>query len=124
MLLEQLINELYYRINGTKIKVRRVQSKRRFESLLLSTFRPTKKVVGRVKNMTFEIYTNDHNPPHFHVKADNYKAKFRIVDPIKLDGDMPTFMIKIILSWANTHQDRLIKIWNESRPYIIEKKAE
>ncbi len=40
----------------------------------------TKEQVGRIGNMRIAIYTNDHNPPHFHVYSNDRKidAKFRI----------------------------------------------
>lgn len=39
-----------------------------------------KELVGRIRNLKIEIYSNDHNPPHFHVKSPDKSidATFRL----------------------------------------------
>jgi hypothetical protein len=126
-ILEVIVDELFNRLNGTRHQrlntVRKKTKKiRTIRFIMHSDFRPTKRVVGRVKNMIFEIYTNDHNPPHFHVRADRYETKFRIESPIiMIGGKIPMHMQSVIISWAKEKQDYLLQVWNESRPRIVEK---
>lgn len=128
-ILNLIVDQLYDRLNGTKrhrhTKALRIKNRSHLNiSLVMKTdFRPTKRVVGRVKNMIFEIYTNDHNPPHFHVTVDRYEAKFRIDNPEIIGGKVPLHMQTAILSWAREHQELLMVIWNESRPRIIQKSS-
>ncbi|SDO14903.1 protein of unknown function [Paenibacillus sp. yr247] len=125
-LLEVIVDDLFNRLNGTKrqrLKIARKKANPSISLIMKTEFRPTKRVVGRVKNMIFEIYTNDHNPPHFHVTADRYEAKFRIENPILIGGKIPIHSQTVILRWARENQDYLIRVWHECRPRIIEKSS-
>lgn len=60
-----------------------------------------KQEVGRVNNMICQIYSSEHNPPHFHViKKDNsVNAKFFIKDGKFMSGKIGTKDIKRIEAW-------------------------
>ena len=47
-----------------------------------------KELVGRIRNMKIEIYSNDHNPPHFHVKSSDKSidATFRLDNCSIIEG--------------------------------------
>jgi hypothetical protein len=49
-----------------------------------------KKLVGRVRNMKIEIYSNDHNPPHFHIKSNDQSinATFRLDNGELINGNI------------------------------------
>lgn len=47
-----------------------------------------KALVATYMGLSFHVYANDHNPPHFHVKGQNCDASFRISDGSLLKGKM------------------------------------
>jgi hypothetical protein len=127
-LLEVIVDDLFHRLNGRrtrrKVIIRKTRNTRNtYRSVMVCNYRPTKKVVGKVRNMIFEIYTNDHNPPHFHVTADGSQAKYRIENPVRLGGSLPRHLETIVIRWARENEARLMHVWHESQPRIIEKTA-
>jgi len=57
-------------------------------------------------------FKNEHNPPHFHVKYNEYLASFSILDLRMLDGKLPSRVKNMVLEWADLHRDELMKNWN------------
>ncbi len=74
-----------------------------------------KELVGQVRNIRIEMYPNDHNPPHFHVKTKcgTIDAKFKLVDCSLLSGDVNRKDFKRIKAFHNDFQEELWKYWNE-----------
>jgi len=75
----------------------------------------TKERVGTIRNMKILIYSNDHNPPHFHVISNDnsVNAKFTIDSCQLLSGNIENKDIKRIEAF---HKDPktiivLTKIW-------------
>ena len=57
------------------------------------------------------MYFNDHNPPHFHVRNESYRAIIAI-DPLQLrDGRLPPRVLGLVLEWAALHRDDLRRNW-------------
>ena len=57
---------------------------------------------------------NDHNPPHFHAKYQDYEV---IVD-IRTDsvtGKMPRRALNLIWTWLDQHQEELLVDWERAR---------
>jgi len=47
------------------------------------------------------MYFNDHNPPHFHVQYNDYRAILDIEEKlIILDGKLPPRVHGLIVEWA------------------------
>jgi hypothetical protein len=56
----------------------------------------------------------EHNPPHFHAYYNEFKA---IVDIRKceiIQGNLPKKQGKIVLAWAEIHQEELLADWQLS----------
>ena len=66
-------------------------------------------------NLKFEIFSNEHPPPHFRVTYQGETANFRIDNGEKINGGLKLFK-KNVKSWHSQNKDRLISIWNETRP--------
>ena len=65
------------------------------------------------------MYYKEHNPPHFHVKYNEYKAIFTIDDLKMIEGDLPKRVVSLVLEWAFAHREELIEDWNlavENKP--------
>lgn len=78
-----------------------------------------KELVARIRNLKIEIYSNDHNPPHFHVKtSDNsVDAVFRLDNCQLIKGDLKGKDRKRIEKFfedENT-KDLMKEMWNKSK---------
>jgi len=47
-----------------------------------------RQLVDRINGLKIEIYSNEHPPPHFHVKSPNVNASFSIESCEKLEGSI------------------------------------
>lgn len=65
--------------------------------------------------MKFEIFSDEHPPPHFRVKVGGQMAVYRISDCELLDGDLVDYFHNV-KRWHLKNKGLLIKIWNETRP--------
>lgn len=78
-----------------------------------------KERVGTINNMQIVIYSNDHNPPHFHVmsKDKSIDAKFTIADCTYLGGQIGTKDIKRIQAFHADMKTQVVMkmIWNKKK---------
>lgn len=76
-----------------------------------------KERVEKIGDLEVLIYSNDHNPPHFHVKTRdrNIDAKFLIETGEYMSGEIDPKNLKIIQAFYNSPKARiiLINIWNK-----------
>lgn len=56
------------------------------------------------------MYMNEHNPPHFHVWYEDYKAIITIEDGI-ITGSLPRRALNLVYEWLDLHQDELLDNW-------------
>ena len=57
----------------------------------------------------------EHNPPHFHVEYNEFKASLTI-EPLALtEGKLPPRVHSLVIEWASEHQAKLLENWNELR---------
>ena len=75
-----------------------------------------KELVARVNGLKIEIYSNEHPPPHFHVKAPNINASFCIESCNKLKGEISSKDLSKVKYWFKHSKSLLIDIWNSTRP--------
>jgi Icc-related predicted phosphoesterase len=90
------------------------------EELLLDPYLIKKQRVEKIKDLEVLIYTNDHNPPHFHVKSIDKKidAKFLIETGEFMSGEIDTKSKKVIKAFYNGPKGKIIMqmIWNKRSP--------
>jgi hypothetical protein len=55
---------------------------------------------------------DEHPPAHFHVYYAEYKAVVDINTCEVIKGNLPKKQTKIVLAWAELHQEELQKNWN------------
>jgi len=75
-----------------------------------------RQLVARVNGLRIEIYSNEHPPPHFHVKSPNVDASFTIDDCTKLSGTISSNDYRKIKYWHEHAKSILIERWNSTRP--------
>lgn len=75
-----------------------------------------KQLVAKVNGLKIEIYSNEHPPPHFHVKSPNVNASFDIENCELLEGEVDGKDRKKIQFWHKHAKPLLIEAWNSTRP--------
>lgn len=76
----------------------------------------SRKLIERVEGMKIEIYPNDHNPPHFHVRGPGVDAKLSIEDGSLIKGKISSKDLKKIQYFYKFRRSQLIQDWNSLRP--------
>ena len=68
-------------------------------------------VISRFLGIIIAMYYQDHNPPHFHVRYNEYRASVSINDLALLDGKLPPKVLGLVIEWASQHQQELMEDW-------------
>ncbi len=67
--------------------------------------------ISRFLGIVITMYFNDHNPPHFHVRYEDFRAIVGI-DPLELrEGEVPPRVFGLVMEWAELHQVELRENW-------------
>ena len=66
----------------------------------------------RFLGISIMMYFDDHNPPHFHVKYNEYRALIAIVELKVLEGHLPARILGLVVEWAELHKVELLKNWD------------
>ena len=65
----------------------------------------------------------EHPPPHFHVYYAEYIATVDVPTCELIEGNLPRKQIKLVLAWAELHQEELTNDWglvmNGEEPFKI-----
>ena len=69
------------------------------------------------------MYMSEHNPPHFHVWYESYKAIITIKDGI-ITGSLPRRALNLVYEWLDIHKDELLDNWNRLANYETPLKIE
>jgi len=67
--------------------------------------------ISRFYGIIISLFYNEHNPPHFHIRYDSFKAVIRIRDFQLLEGRLPPRALGLVTEWAARHQNELIAGW-------------
>ena len=54
----------------------------------------------------------EHPPPHFHAYFAEHNATIDIQSCELCKGSLPKKQLKLVLAWAELHQEELMKDWN------------
>jgi hypothetical protein len=71
--------------------------------------------ICRFRGISIYIYTErdaPHQLPHFHVYYGEYMASFAIDPPTLLEGSLPRRQQRLVLAWAEIHQEELAENWH------------
>ena len=61
------------------------------------------------------MYWEDHSPPHFHAKYNEYEIMVDIQKAVVLKGFFPSKELKLVLAWCEIYREDLILDWNLSK---------
>ncbi|MBW8049906.1 MAG: DUF4160 domain-containing protein [Cytophagales bacterium] len=65
----------------------------------------------RFYGIVVQMFYKDHEPPHFHITYNEYRAKVSIEDLKLISGKFPRKGLNLILDWAELHQEELLEKW-------------
>jgi len=71
--------------------------------------------ISRFLGIKIFIFFNEHNPPHFHVEYNEYKASIHIKTFALMEGKLPSKVLGLVVEWAEDHQDELLENWNNMK---------
>jgi hypothetical protein len=66
--------------------------------------------ISRFYGIIIYMFYSEHNPPHFHVKYQEYEATIEITDGI-VHGILPRRALSLIFEWLDIHKDDLLENW-------------
>ena len=82
--------------------------------------------ISRFLGMIIKMFFDDHNPPHFHVEFQEYRAIINIKTANIVEGYFPPKQLKSIQLWTSIHEQELLenfvnlgkdfKSWNKIDP--------
>lgn len=67
--------------------------------------------ISRFLGIIIAMYYNDHNPPHFHARYNNYQATISIENLALTEGTLPPKVLGIVMEWASIHKTELLQNW-------------
>jgi hypothetical protein len=68
--------------------------------------------LSRFLGISIMMYFDDHNPPHFHARYNDYRALISIDELIILDGHLPARILGLVIEWAELHKKELMQNWD------------
>lgn len=82
--------------------------------------------ISRFLGMIIKMFFDDHNPPHFHVEFQEYRAIINIQTSDIIEGYLPPKQLRLIQVWTSIHEEELwenfinlgkdFKSWNKIDP--------
>lgn len=67
--------------------------------------------ISRFLGIIISMFYQDHNPPHFHVRYNEYKGIFSIKELSLMGGKLPPRIFGLVIEWASQHQAELLEDW-------------
>ncbi|MDD4930369.1 MAG: DUF4160 domain-containing protein [Gallionella sp.] len=68
--------------------------------------------ISRFLGIVIYMYFREHNPPHFHVEYNEFKASLNIESLGVVDGKLPPKVLSLAVEWAGMHQAELMENWD------------
>jgi hypothetical protein len=71
--------------------------------------------ISRFYGILVYVYSNDHEPPHFHAKYAGQDAAIEIAGLDILAGQLPSRAMRLVLEWAALHREELQENWRRAQ---------
>ena len=75
--------------------------------------------ISRFLGIIISMYFDEHNPPHFHVRYNEYRASIGINDLNVIVGKLPAKVRGLVEEWAELHASELLKMWDTKEFHSI-----
>ena len=86
-------------------------------SFFLCTFAAAKSLthtimseISRFYGIVITMYNSEHNPPHFHIRYNDYRATMDI-NTGEINGNLPRRVLNLVYEWFDQHNDELKENW-------------
>ena len=67
--------------------------------------------ISRFLGIVISMYFDEHNPPHFHVRYNEFRAVMEICTLNIRQGTLPARVRGPVEEWAELHQAELLSMW-------------
>ena len=67
--------------------------------------------ISRFLGIIITMYFDEHNPPHFHVRYNEYRASVNIKTLNVCAGSLPARVRGLVEEWAEINADELLTMW-------------
>ena len=71
--------------------------------------------ISRFFGIVIAMFYDDHGYPHFHARHADGEAKVRIDNLEVIDNTLGRRQLRLVLAWAELHQDELEDNWRRAR---------
>ena len=75
--------------------------------------------ISRFLGIIISMYFDEHNPSHFHIRYNEYRASMKIDDLNIISGSIPAKVRGLVAEWAELHQDELQNMWDSKEFHHI-----
>jgi len=76
--------------------------------------------ICRFLGIVISMYFNEHNPPHFHIRYNEYRAVVSIRSLNIMGGHLPARVRGLVEEWAELHQQELMAMWESKDFHQVE----
>ncbi len=71
--------------------------------------------ITRFLGIVISMYYQEHNPPHFHIQYNEYRAVMNIADLNIVSGSIPARVRGLVQEWAELHRETLRSMWETQK---------
>jgi len=68
-------------------------------------------VISDFLGIVIYMYFNEHNPPHFHAKYNEFRAEILIETLAVKEGKLPPRILGLVTEWAELRKEELLENW-------------
>ena len=76
--------------------------------------------ISRFLGIVIFMYASEHNPPHLHVRYNEFVAVFNLRTLNIMDGKLPARVRGLVEEWAGLHQEELLAMWESKDFHKVE----
>ena len=66
--------------------------------------------ICRFYGIVITMYNSEHNPPHFHIRYNDYRATMDI-NTGEINGNLPRRVLNLVYEWYDEHKSELKENW-------------
>jgi hypothetical protein len=72
-------------------------------------------VISRFFGIVIMMFYGDHNPPHFHVRYNEFSGTININTLELYEGKLPKRVYNMVVEWAIEHRKELQENWERTK---------
>ncbi len=76
--------------------------------------------ISRFLGIIIFMYFDEHDPPHLHVKYNEYRASMSLKEMNIIAGSLPAKVRGIVQEWMELHQKELLQMWETQEFHRVE----